>query len=169
MELFTWIASNFPSLAIIALLLSCFFQVSKIPINPWDWLVKGVASIINKSVKDELHETVKEQNKQLAYIKDKVTTNQESISEIMSEIDNLYLDFDMNKIKSIRGEVLMFYQNVKSGYIFYTREQYHHIINLISDYHTLVNKRGIQNGVMELAEERIKEAYKECDENGKFD
>lgn len=167
MELFTWIANNFPSLAIIALLLSCFFQVSKIPINPWNWLVKGVASIINKSIKDELHEAVKEQNKQLAYIKDKVATSQESISEIMSEIDNLYLDFDIDKVKNIRGEVLMFAQNISNGN-FYNREQYHHIFDKISEYHKLTNKRNIKNGVMELAEERIRKSYEEHDINCNF-
>ena len=65
MDLFDFIAHNFPWLAGICLLLSVIFQVTKIPINPWGWLIKKISIAITSEVRLQLEEVKENTNTNL--------------------------------------------------------------------------------------------------------
>lgn len=160
MDLFQLIATYFPWLASVALILSVVFQVSKIPINPWGWLLRKISSAITKEVNAQLKQikTEKEQdNKEVL----------DSLTQIREDIAEIYKTLDLDKIDNIRGEILNFADSIYNGEN-HSREQYHRIIEKNGTYHELLEKRNLTNGVLDLAMQTILNSYQEHEENNSF-
>lgn len=160
MDLFTFISQHIPSLSIVMLLLSFVFQVSKIPINPWSWVIKQVSNAITKEVKLQLDVIESDYNKKDQEILDK-------INELSTKLSELNKDFDIDKAKRLRGDILTFANSIRNG-VKYSREDYHHYIEKNDEYHELIKKRDIPNGVIERAMETILNSYQEHEEKNDF-
>lgn len=160
MDLFQLIATYFPWLASVALILSVVFQVSKIPINPWGWLLRKISSAITKEVNEQLKQIEKEKEQDNKEVLDSLTQIREDIAEI-------YKTLDLNKIDNIRGEILNFADSIYNGEN-HSREQYHRIIEKNGIYHELLEKRNLTNGVLDLAMQTILNSYQEHEENNSF-
>lgn len=160
MDLFDFIAHNFPWLAGICLLLSVIFQVTKIPINPWGWLIKKISSAITSEIRlqlEEVKENSKEDNKDIL----------DALAEIRGDIAELYSRLDKDKIENIRGEILNFADSIHAGDN-HSREQYHRIVERNIEYHKLIEKYDMKNGVLDLAMEVIMKSYQEHEEKDDF-
>lgn len=160
MDLFQFIATYFPWLASVALILSVVFQVSKIPINPWGWLLRKISSAITKEVNAQLKQIEKEKEQDNKEVLDSLTQIREDIAEI-------YKTLDLDKIDNIRGEILNFADSIYNGEN-HSREQYHRIIEKNGTYHELLEKRNLNNGVLDLAMQTILNSYHEHEENNSF-
>lgn len=160
MDLFQLIATYFPWLASVALILSVVFQVSKIPINPWGWLLRKISSAITKEVNAQLKQIEKEKEQDNKEVLDSLTKIRENIAEI-------YKTLDLDKIDNIRGEILNFADSIYNGEN-HSREQYHRIIEKNGTYHELLEKRNLNNGVLDLAMQTILNSYHEHEENNSF-
>lgn len=160
MDLFQYIATYFPWLAGITLALSVVFQVSKIPINPWGWLIKTISGAITKQVTAQLDEIERQKEKDNKDVLDALTKIREDIAEI-------YKTLDMNQIDSIRSEILNFADSIHNG-MSHSREQYHRIIERNGKYHELIEKYDITNGVLDLAMQTILNSYQEHEEKNDF-
>lgn len=160
MDLFQFIATYFPWLASVALILSVVFQVSKIPINPWGWLLKTISSAITKEVNAQLKQIEKEKEQNNKEVLDSLTKIREDIAEI-------YKTLDLDKIDNIRGEILNFADSIYNGEN-HSREQYHRIIEKNGTYHELLEKHGMTNGVLDLAMQTILNSYQEHEEKNSF-
>lgn len=160
MDLFQLIATYFPWLASVALILSVVFQVSKIPINPWGWLLRKISSAITKEVNAQLKQIEKEKEQDNKEVLDSLTKIREDIAEI-------YKTLDLDKIDNIRGEILNFADSIYNGEN-HSREQYHRIIEKNGTYHELLEKRNLNNGVLDLAMQTILNSYHEHEENNSF-
>lgn len=160
MDLFQFIATYFPWLASVALILSVVFQVSKIPINPWGWLLRKISSAITKEVNAQLKQIEKEKEQDNKEVLDSLTKIREDIAEI-------YKTLDLDKIDNIRGEILNFADSIYNGEN-HSREQYHRIIEKNGTYHELLEKRNLNNGVLDLAMQTILNSYHEHEENNSF-
>ena len=160
MDLFQLIATYFPWLASVALILSVVFQVSKIPINPWGWLLRTISSAITKEVNAQLKQIEAEKERDNKEVLDSLTKIREDIAEI-------YKTLDLDKIDNIRGEILNFADSIYNGEN-HSREQYHRIIEKNGTYHELLEKRNLNNGVLDLAMQTILNSYHEHEENNSF-
>lgn len=160
MDLFQLIATYFPWLASVALILSVVFQVSKIPINPWGWLLRTISSAITKEVNAQLKQIEEEKERNNKEVLDSLTKIREDIAEI-------YKTLDLNQIDNIRGEILNFADSIYNGEN-HSREQYHRIIEKNSTYHELLEKRNLTNGVLDLAMQTILNSYQEHEEHNSF-
>lgn len=160
MDLFQLIATYFPWLASVALILSVVFQVSKIPINPWGWLLRKISSAITKEVNEQLKQIEKEKEQDNKEVLDSLTKIREDIAEI-------YKTLDLNKIDNIRGEILNFADSIYNGEN-HSREQYHRIIEKNGTYHELLEKYKLTNGVLDLAMQTILNSYQEHEESNSF-
>ena len=160
MDLFQLIATYFPWLASVALILSVVFQVSKIPINPWGWLLRTISSAITKEVNAQLKQIEAEKERDNKEVLDSLTKIREDIAEI-------YKTLDLNKIDNIRGEILNFADSIYNGEN-HSREQYHRIIEKNGTYHELLEKYKLTNGVLDLAMQTILNSYQEHEENNSF-
>lgn len=160
LDLFQLIATYFPWLASVALILSVVFQVSKIPINPWGWLLRTISSAITKEVNAQLKQIEEEKERNNKEVLDSLTKIREDIAEI-------YKTLDLDKIDNIRGEILNFADSIYNGEN-HSREQYHRIIEKNGTYHELLEKRNLTNGVLDLAMQTILNSYQEHEENNSF-
>ena len=160
LDLFDFIANHIPALAGIALALSVVFQVTKIPINPWGWLLDKVSDAITKQVRLQLDEIEKDKDKSHKEILN-------ALSDIRSDIAEIYKILDDDKIENIRGEILNFADSIHAGDN-HSREQYHRIIERNNEYHQLIEKYKVTNGVLDLAMQAILNSYQEHEEKNDF-
>ena len=160
LDLFQLIATYFPWLSSVDLILSVVFQVSKIPINPWGWLLRTISSAITKEVNAQLKQIEEEKERNNKEVLDSLTKIREDIAEI-------YKTLDLDKIDNIRGEILNFADSIYNGEN-HSREQYHRIIEKNGTYHELLEKRNLTNGVLDLAMQTILNSYQEHEENNSF-
>ena len=102
--------------------------------------------------------------------KDKDKSNKEilnALSDIRSDIAEIYKILDNDKIENIRGEILTFADSIRAGDN-HSREQYHHIIERNNEYHQLIEKYKVTNGVLDLAMQAILNSYQEHEEKNDF-
>ena len=136
MDLFQLIATYFLWLASVALILSVVFQVSKIPINPWGWLLRKISSAITKEVNAQLKQIEEEKERDNKEVLDSLTKIREDIAEI-------YNTLDLDKIDNIRGEILNFADSIYNGEK-HSREQYHRIIEKNGTYRITDKKQHVK-------------------------
>ena len=115
--------------------LSTFVEFSKIKINPLSTALRWMGDRLNGPVIDRLNE----QDKAIA-----------SMSEVIDE----------NEIDRIRWEILAFANSCRQGKR-HSKDEFDHIIDLNTKYHTILDRRQKTNGILDLEYDYIIKIYRD--------
>ena len=129
------------ALSIIAIL-SVFFELTPIKINPISSLLKYIGAKLNEDVIAE------------------VTSMKEEIKKIDDKVDQ-------NEIDRIRWEILDFANSCRNQQK-HTREEFLHIIDLNQKYHAIIDEKEIKNGQIDIEYGFIEKLYNRCLEDNSF-
>lgn len=148
-----------PWIAVVLLILSWVFEVSKIKISPWSWLFGQIAQLITKDVKKEITDVNKRLD-DIVYIK---STHYQEIIEGLGKtasiMEEIWQAIDENEMNRLRWEILSFADSLRSGNI-HSIDAFRHIIEVNDKYHRIIDKRGFVNGVIDAEMAYITEEYK---------
>ena len=157
MDILSWIWDH---IVIIILVLSVFFEISKIKINPISWLTKLVFRPIRKDMAD----MKKELKDEITNMENKLSKEIDSVkSEVSSEhqrIDDLISSTELSEISRIRWNIIEFSNSIENGQK-HIRDEYRHIKDDAKRYHTLVEKYDLDNGIIDEEMEKINKRYDE--------
>lgn len=110
-----------------------FVEISPLKINPFSTLLKWLGTALNKNVYDQL------------------TSISRQLAEVSERIDKIELN-------DMRSTILDFANSCMNGQQ-HTREEFEHIIDLHSQYETIIIQKGLRNGRIDLAFRYISEEY----------
>lgn len=128
--------------AIAISVISVFFEISKIKINPITSLLGWMGQRMNSN----LISAVEAQGKKIGSLEEKI---------------------DKNEIDRIRWEILDFANSCRNGRR-HTKDQFEHIINQNQKYHEILDEHGLENGLIDLEYGYIETLYKRCQEQNDF-
>lgn len=152
--------SNGNIFIIILLMCSIFFEIAPIKLNPISWLIK----FIFKPIRDDISDMRTELNNNIEAVKNELKSDIESIKQeqfVQKEsIDDLVRANEMNEISRIRWEIIEFANSIENKQL-HIRDEYRHIIDDNKRYHTLIEKYGLDNGIIDEEYEKIYNHYKE--------
>lgn len=81
--------------------------------------------------------------------------------DIRDQLDKLQKDFTEHKVDSWRNEILQFARSCTNRQR-HTKEDFDHVIETIDKYKRYIKANELINGQVDVAEEYIKEIYKQC-------
>lgn len=170
-EIMMFIKNNLPWILPVAILISGIFEFTKIPINPWSWIFKKFSGVITKNTDqkiDTLEKKIDEKFDKIVWTKSKHYDEIiEDLKENKSDIKELARQFDVSRMENIRAEILRFSNSVRNGQK-HSQEEWFHIIDRINEYHKLLEKRGLTNGVIEVETQFIYDSYRRCSDTNDF-
>lgn len=177
-ELIPILKDGFPWLAWGLFGLSIVFEWTKIKISPWTWLFSWISKIITKDVSKEVDLKIDNVNKEMndinkrlddiVYIKS--THYQEitdGLKQMADKLEEMAMNNDDSEMKKLRWDILTFAREVRSG-VKFSQVEYHHIFEANDKYHSIIDKRGFTNGVIDADMIYINEMYQKCLENNDF-
>lgn len=145
-----FIVNNLMSVIFLAVSgLFTVIEVSKIKINPWSWIAKGIRKVFIGDVVEELK---------------KVNDELESVKKQLKEEKR---EREQDQVFTYRKEIINAANNLRNGYQF-TRSKYDTIIEQHARYNVLVDRNKFPNDVLEYDYQYIMERMHEADENGEF-
>jgi len=131
------------------IVLSMFVEITPVKLNPvtmfFDWikkLIREIGNALNGPVLDELAKQKK------------------TMSDIRDTVDD-------NEIDRIRWEILDFANSCRQGKK-HTHDEFIHIIELNAKYHKILNRRELENGIIDLEYGFITKIYARCEEEDDF-
>ena len=127
---------------IILLILMSVVQVSKININPWDWLLGLIGKKLNKAIFDKVEEVEKKLDKHI-------------------EEDN------RAKLEAQRRDILDF-ANACMNKRRHTQEQFKFVIKKCDEYEKYIEDNHIKNGEITSAIEEIRRLNTKCRQENSF-
>ena len=145
---------------IIAALLS-LVEVSKIKINPWSWLLKKIAKILNGDVMaqlDDLNKEFKKQSKE----------HKADIDKLKNDIEDLREESKEREATNNRTRILEFGDELLHG-VDYSKEHFDSILMTISEYETYCDDHPhYMNHVAGSTIKYIKHSYQKRLESDSF-
>ena len=117
-------------------------QISPIKINPWGKIGGLIRSFLMKDV-------------------------QRDIQEVKKEVREIAVTTDDNEVWRLRHEILDFYNSCKNGRK-HTKDEFEHILEAHDRYETIIKKRQIKNGVMDIEHQYIRDVYRKSLESDNF-
>lgn len=117
-------------------------QISPIKINPWEKIGELIRSFLMKDV-------------------------QRDIQEVKKEVREIAVTTDDNEVWRLRHEILDFSNSCKNGRK-HTKDEFEHILEAHDRYETIIKKRQIKNGVMDIEHQYIRDVYRKRLENDDF-
>lgn len=127
---------------IILLILMSVVQVSKININPWDWLLGIIGKKLNKSISDK-------------------------VDEIEKKLDKHIEEDTKEKLENQRRDILDFANACMNGRR-HTQEQFKFIIKKCDEYEKYIEDNHIKNGEITSAIEEIRRLNTKCRQKNSF-
>lgn len=170
-EVFQFITHTIPWALPVVIILSMIFEFTKIPLNPWSWMFKKFSGVITKDTNQKIEDLEKKIDDKFDKI---VWTKSKHYDEIIeglnsskADIDELARQFDISRMESMRSEILSFSNSVRNG-MKHSQEEWYHIVDRINEYHKLIEKRGLTNGVIDIESKFIYDSYRKCTETSDF-
>lgn len=160
------------------ILLSCFFEFTKIPINPLSALFKWISGKVTSTTDekmdnlekkiDEKFDNIDEKFDQIVFTKsahyqeiiDLINTNQKSVADLSKEIDIQGMETYRWTILGFANDIRM--HNPKS------KDEFMHIFDISNKYHHLIDKYSLKNGLIDTEMALIEKRYKEHCTNNDF-
>lgn len=153
------------------IILSGIFEFTKIPVNPWSWIFKKFSGVITKDTNqkiEELEQKIDDKFDKIVWTKSRHYEEIiEDLKENKSDIKELSKQFDVTRMENIRAEILRFANTVRNGER-HSQEEWYHIIDRINEYHKLIEKRNLTNGVIEIETQFIFDSYRKCSDTNNF-
>ena len=156
-DIMSWVADHILS---IILILSIFFEISKIKLNPISWLMKLLFKPIKKDMdemKSELKTDISNMEKKLSAEIDAVRAN---VNSEHQRVDDLISSTELSEISRIRWNILEFANSIDNDQK-HIRDEYRHIKDEAKRYHALIEKYDIDNGIIDEEMEKINKRYEE--------
>ena len=157
MSVLSWIWDH---IVAIVLVLSIFFEISKIKINPISTLMKWLLKPVRKDM-DLMKEEI---NKNIDSVREEFKTEIESLrSQQQSDanrIDSLIETNEMSEISRLRWEIIQFSNSIENGQK-HIRDEYRHIKDDYKRYHSLIEKYNLDNGIIDEEMEKINKRYED--------
>lgn len=142
----------------IILVLSIFFEISKIKINPISWVMKLLFKPVKKDMDDmktELKSDIASMEKKLSEEIDSVKTE---VTSAHNRIDELTNSTELSEISRIRWSIIEFSNSIENNQK-HIRDEYRHIKDEADRYHALIEKHNIKNGFITEEMEKINSHY----------
>lgn len=136
------ILGNADNAVSIIAILSVFFELTPIKINPISSLLKYIGTKLNEDVIAE-------------------------VTSMKAEIKKIDDKVDQNEIDRIRWEILDFANSCRNQKK-HTREEFLHIIELNEKYHSIIDEKQIKNGQIDIEYGFIEKLYNRCLEENSF-
>ena len=155
MDVLSWIWDH---ILAILLVLSLFFEISKIKINPISWIMKFLFRPVKKDMDDmklELKTDISNMEKKLSSEIDAV---KDEVNSEHKRIDDLISSTELSEISRIRWNIIEFSNSIENGQK-HVRDEYRHIKDEYKRYHDLINKYKLDNGIIEEEMEKINKHY----------
>lgn len=185
-----WISQNIPlTVLIVFLILSLFFKIAKIEINPLGWLLgllgKSLTKDLKKTVlelKDDTNEKIDDTNNKIADLRSDLDAFEErtnsSINEMRSgtntncellktRLDQMEKSNDMQTVRQIKAHVLDF-ANSCLNHRKHTKKDFDNIIKENEEYEALVKKYSLKNDVYKEDFAYIMKVYHSCQDKDNF-
>ena len=144
----------------IVLVLSIFFEISKIKINPISSLMKWLFKPLRKDMDD----MKKEINKNIDSVRDEFKLEIESLrtqqQSDSTRIDSLIETNEMSEISRLRWEIIQFSNSIENNQK-HIRDEYRHIKDDYKRYHMLIEKYNLDNGIIDEEMEKINKRYED--------
>ncbi|MCM1269378.1 MAG: hypothetical protein NC247_01965 [Ruminococcus flavefaciens] len=86
---------------------------------------------------------------------------------INKEITELRRDFEVTKANNMRWEILSFANSCRRG-ISHSKDEWHHILNIMKEYDEYTKEKDIVNGVIEEDSRYLRELYQERNHKNDF-
>ena len=155
MDVLKWIWSHI--VAIVAVL-SVFFEISKIKLNPISTLMKWLFKPLRKDMDDMKIEI----NKNIDSVRDEFKIEIESLKiqqrSDSTRIDSLIETNEMSEISRLRWEIIQFSNSLENNQK-HIRDEYRHIKDDYKRYHMLIEKYNLDNGIIDEEMEKINARY----------
>ena len=127
---------------IILIILMSVIQVSKININPWDWILGGIGKKLNKSILDK-------------------------VDEIEKKLDEHIKEDKTEKLENQRRDILEFANSCMNKRK-HTQEQFTFVIKKCDEYEKYIEDNNIKNGEITSAIEEIRRLNTKCRQENSF-
>lgn len=158
MDIFEWIGNNFPLTATVCLILSFVFQVSKIPINPWGWLLNAISEAITRPIDAKLAKHAQENLKRYDEIAIGIKEVNDRINALEAKLRDTEIKEDDRYIKSLRRQVIDFADSIRNCKE-HSREQYEEVFRIIKEYHDTLEECHMTNGYIDEEDEFIRLSF----------
>lgn len=146
-----------PAWLCILLVLSYLVDVSKLQLNPWKW----IGGILKNGLRKVGTVMMADVSKELATIKDDVSTIKEEHVKLQSRLDKDGAD-------ACRNRILRFADECRRG-VGHSEEFFNQILDDVTTYERYCAEHpAYLNGKAERAIERINEVYQECSKKDNF-
>lgn len=149
LDIIDYFSRNYQGIIVVAIIVCSLIQIAPIQLNPWDRFGRGIRSFLTKDLKSELQE-----------IKRETCESKEEVYNITKRVDD-------NEVWRLRHEILDFSNSCKNGRK-HTKDEFEHILEAHDRYETIIVKRNIKNGVMDVEHRYIRDTYRECLESDGF-
>ena len=135
-DVLSWILDHIVAIVVV---LSFFFEISKIKLNPISWLMK----LLFRPMKKDMDEMKTELKTDISNMEKKLSNEIDSVkAEVNSEhkrIDDLISSTELSEISRIRWNIIEFSNSIENGQK-HIRDEYRHIKDEAKRYHELITK-----------------------------
>lgn len=148
-EIWGIITNNKGAVVIAILLLLSLVEISKIKLNPWSWLVKGIRSVIG----------IKDLNTKIEQIETAIEENQKETND---KIDKLENRVDEGQAIQARVRILRYGDDVRRKER-HTKDSFDQVMDDITRYHAYCRQHPeFPNDKTVLTTKVIEEEYQRC-------
>lgn len=178
-----WIVANVGwSILIFIAILSGFFKIAKIQIDPLGSLIGWIGKKLNQETNKRIDELKADSNQQIKDLRTDLDNFEKTTNETMTsiqktsasnckavkhEVEEIKKSNDMQTIRQIRAHVLDF-ANSCMNHRKHSKQDFENIIDENTLYETLVKKYRVKNKVYEEDYKFIMKIYHHCQDNNCF-
>lgn len=147
-QVFQWIMDHIWQIIVC---LGLFIQITPIKISPITWLVNWLF----KPIRQEMNDMEKRIKDDIGNVKDELT---QDINDIKDVNKALMMSTDKGTIGRLRWEIRTFYNTLKNNQK-HSKDEYRQILDDNVEYHKLIKKCGLTNGLIDEEIEYITKHY----------
>lgn len=159
------------TIILILFFLSIFIDISKIPINPWKHIIRGVSKIFNSDIKQELKKNHQDTHDEIKAMRHDFNTKHQGVLDDLNAIKDeqaaIKFDQDEGQKKAVRRAILKFADECRRGEN-HSQERFNEVLRDIDEYERLCKRTDDHNTVAEEAVSFIKEIYRKRLEKNDF-
>lgn len=156
-DVLSWIGNH---IVAIILVLSVFFEISKIKLNPISWLMKLLFKPMKKDIEDLKAELKSDISNMEHKLSDEIDSVRREVNSEHTRIDDLISSNELSEISRIRWSIIEFANSLENNQK-HVRDEYRHIKDEAKRYHTLISKYNLENGIIEEEMQKINKRYEE--------
>lgn len=171
MDLWELLKETIPWAIPVIILLSCFFEFTKIPINPLSSLFKWTTGKVTNETEnkiDNLEKKIDEKFDKIVFTKSKHYQEIiDGLNAMQNQMNEQTKINDEREMKRLRARILVFAEDLRNNKK-KSKESFHNIFEVHIDYMKLIEKYNMKNGVIDEEYNYILNEYRICRDEGSF-